>query len=459
LLARATIEASGVTAEPSYSGQLETEPFNARELLAAMALPVSVTGDTNALTRVQLTTKFDGTAQKVSVKPLTLKLDDSVLSGELAIVDIAKQALRFAVQLDKLDADRYLPPEAEDGAIATASAKPAAEVAAELLPVETLRGLDLKGSFKADQVTVKHIALQDITLSIKAVDGDVRIEDIAAKLLQGTLAGSVIVDASKAQPHITSKLALTDIEMSQLLQPFMNVQLLSGRSSLKLDTSTTGNDMDTLIKQALGHIDLAMADTVLHGVNVNQIALEAIKSKLGDVALLLPDYQQKLPKALKTDTEIRKLLANITVEKGHLIMPAFNADTGQGAFSASGDIDLLNQGFDYRFAVVLAALSDNKYLQGKQWPVRCKGNLATAVTEWCRPDSSAISKVLEQAASQALRDKGAQKLGEKLGLEAADQEAVEAELRNKAKAKEDRAKEKLKQSVNKKLNKLLEKQE
>ncbi|WP_019528538.1 AsmA family protein [Dasania marina] len=467
LVAKATIEATSVSTAPAFSGQLQSETFNAKTLMAALSIPAPLTQDKHALTKVTFNAQLNGTPNTINIKPLTLKLDDSSLSGEVAVVDVAKQALQFTLHLDKLDADRYLPPASNDtpktqqvvGPPAAGKdknkAKPNVEAVAELLPLETLRGLNLKGKFTADEIILKQIPLQAIALDIKALDGDVRITDINAKLLQGSLAGKVTVDARSAKPLIATSIILSDIEISQLLQPFMSVQLLSGRSSVALDTRTEGNDIDTLIKQALGQIDVSMANTVLHGVNVNQIAADAIKNKLGDFASLLPDYEQKLPMALKADTEISKLLANIKVEKGHLIMPNFTADTDQGKLNASGDIDLLNQGFDYKIAVMLAALSDNKYLKGTQWPVRCKGTLATPIIQWCKPDGSAMNTLFEQAATQALRDKGAKKLSDKLGIDVADEAAAKAELRAKAKAEEERAKEKLKESLNKKFNKFL----
>ena len=58
-------------------------------------------------------------------------------------------------------------------------------------------------------------------------------------------------------------------------------------------------------------------------------------------------------------------------------------------------------------------------------------------------------QVMEQAATTALRDKGAEKLGEQLGIEKADEAAVKEELRQKAKEEEDRAKKKLGESINK----------
>lgn len=458
LVARLQVAATTVTTAPAFKGQLASEVFNAKELLTTLGMEAPVTQDANALTRVQFSTDFAGTPEKIALKPLTLKLDASTLSGEVSVVDVSKQAIRFALQLDKLDVDQYLPPAAPETA-ATAAAAPksapsASAAAEELIPVETLRTLNLKGTFKAGEVIVQQIPMRDIALSIKAINGDIQITDLGAKLLQGSLAGKVLLDARQAQPKITTQIDLNQIEVSELMKPFVSAQLLSGRTSLKLDTTTEGNDMDTLLKQALGQINLSMGNTVVHGVNVNQIALDAIKNKLGDFTALMPDYQDKLPKALKGDTEIRNLLANMVIENGHLLMPDFSADTGEGQLSASGDIDLLQKGFDYRFGVVLSALDDNKYLKGVKWPVRCKGNLETAATDWCRPDSKAVNKALEQAATVALRDKGAQELGKKLGMDGADEAAVKEELRQKAKAEEDKAKKKLNES----LKKLLEKQ-
>lgn len=453
LIAQLNLAATQVSSAPAFTGKLSSETFDAKALMAALDMPPPHTMDADAMTRVQLNADFSGTPDKVSVKPLAIKLDDSTLSGEVAIVDVSKQAIRFALQLDKIDADRYLPPSPVAENAAAEAAVPAeatpAGAAAELIPVELLRTLNLKGTFKAGEVIVQQIAMRDIALGIKAIDGDVQITDLGAKLLQGSLAGSVAVDVRKAQPEITTRIKLDQIEVSDLMKPFVSAQLLSGRTSVNIDTTTSGNDVDTLLKQALGQINLNMANTVVHGVNVNQVALDAVKNKLGDFTALVPDYQNKLPKALKSDTEIRNLLANMKLENGHLITPDFSADTGEGQLSASGDIDLLNKGFDYSFGVVLSSLDDNKYLKGTRWPVRCKGSLDVPVTDWCRPDSKAVNGALEQAAKIALRDKGAQKLGEKLGIENADEAAVNEELRQKAKAEEDRAKKKLNEKLNK----------
>ncbi len=443
-------EATGLSGELAYKGQLNSKTFDAKKLMAALGVPAIETQDGSVLSKVNVAATFSGTPKKAAVNPLTIVLDDSTLSGQVTVSDLQTQSLSFALGLDKIDLDRYMAPVSET------AEKPAttSDANAELIPVETLRGLNLQGTFKATEVVINKIPMTNINVAVKAKDGVLTVSDIKANLLKGDMGGTVTVNAKGAEPAIATDLGLNKIEMAELLKPFTTQTLFSGISSFTLNTKTTGNTVDTLIKQALGKATLSMDDSVIHGVNINEVALGAVKNKLGDFSQLYPDYQQKLPKALKSDTEIKNLLANINIENGHLIMPQVSADTNQGNFSASGDIDLLNKGFDYTFGVQLSALAGNKYLKGTQWPIVCKGGVGISVLNWCRPDSSAINKVFERAAKKALQEKGAEKLGEKLGVTAGEGETAKEALQEKAKEEEQRAKDKVNEKINEKLNKL-----
>ena len=101
----------------------------------------------------------------------------------------------------------------------------------------------------------------------------------------------------------------------------------------------------------------------------------------------------------------------------------------------NGDVDLVAQGFDYRFGVILNSLNDHKYLKGTEWPIRCRGSVNVPAKDWCRPDMDAIGKVVQNAAKLALREKATEKLGEKLGLPGASEAEVKAEVKQKAQEK------------------------
>ncbi len=453
LSAHTAVNLANVSKDITFTGTLTSEYFDARKLTDSLGIVLPEMASNDALRKVKINVPFSGTNKTADVNSFSIHVDDSTFSGDVSVTDFATQALHFSVVLDKLNADQYLPPSADNKVPVAVVNKNTA--AADLMPVEALRDLNLQGTIQASEVTFKTIPVRDIGLAIKAQNGLVSVTDIGAKAMQGTLAGSVTLDARKTEPLIKTLLTVKDIEINQFLQPFTKVQLLSGRTNFQVDTSTQGNNVEALLQQALGQVNVSMADTLLHGVNLNQMALDAVKHKLGDFTALYPDYEQKLPKALKSDTQIKNLLANMKMEKGHLIMPDLHADTGQGSISAVGDIDLIKKGFDYRFGIVLEALSGNKYLKGLQWPIHCRGELGLSVTEWCRPDSNAVATLFEQAAAQALRDKGSKAVADKLGLDTENEKKAKEELRLKAKAEEDKAKQNVNDALSKKLDKLL----
>jgi AsmA protein len=297
---------------------------------------------------------------------------------------------------------------------------------------------------RAGELVIKDIPVKQLGLAVSARDGDVRLNDLRAELLDGSLQGGMSVDVRGKQPVLDSQLALNNLNTEALLAPWVKSPVLSGRSSLHFDVSAQGNDRDTLLRQALGQLKINMAEGVLHGVNLNQLVADALRQKVGDFTALMPDYETRLPKALTQDTALRDLLANMTIENGHLVTPDMKSNSDAGQFSAKGNIDLVTQSFDYRFGVVLTSLADHKYLKGTEWPVRCRGSVDVPAKDWCRPDGNAIGEVLRKAGGVALREKATEKLGEKLGVPSASEEEVKK-----------KAQEKVNQQINRQLDKWL----
>ncbi len=427
---------------PAISGQIKTEKFDLKQLLGELSMPPLNTQDAKALTAMQADIKLSGTPQKIDMAPLQIKLDDSVLSGNLSIVDVAKQALQFNLKINKINLDRYLstaPRETSAAALPLATAPPNTE----LIPVKQLRGLTLSGTLGVDEMILKEIPIRDVGVNIYAANGDLKITNIAAKLLDGSLNGDIGVDVRGAEPVLSTKIDLNNLQMGQLLKPFVSGELLTGNSSLNLTTTTQGNDSDRLLKQALGVMQLDLVDGLLHGVNLNELVVNALNERLGNFAALVPDYQNKLPKALKQDTSLKQFKTQGQIANGIVTTPNVNADTDAGKLSGNGTINLLEKSLDYRFGVNLTSFDDHKYLKGTAWPVHCQGKFDQPVKDWCRPDTQAIGQVLENASKLALKEKAAEKIGEKLGSEGG--------------ASKDAVKEEAKKKLNEKLNQFLNK--
>jgi len=123
-----------------------------------------------------------------------LRLDDSTLNLELKIVDFSKPDLTFDLILDKIDADRYLPPKSSTQRIesrpaeakskgtasktAPSSAPPAKSLAAALAAAD--------GRLQAGNVIINQKKIEDIRMTFNGKSGPIKLA-LSARLPEGPL--------------------------------------------------------------------------------------------------------------------------------------------------------------------------------------------------------------------------------------------------------------------------------
>ena len=130
--------------------------------------------------------KAVGDLNRITLDPLNLGLDETKLKGNLSVENFAAPAIRFNLKVDAIDADRYLPP-AKDG-----DAQPAATpgAAAMLVPVDTLRGLDVDGVLEVGRLKQSSgAAVYDRWLTEHARGFDVEVADVTEELSALGIAG------------------------------------------------------------------------------------------------------------------------------------------------------------------------------------------------------------------------------------------------------------------------------
>ena len=247
-IAAADIKASGnlnvkqPLGEPTYQGTLAVAQLNPRQLLQLLGQPVPETSDAKTLTALTLKTDLSGGLNKVSLKGLDMTLDDTRLSGSLDLPSFDGKGLRFDLKLDKLNADRYLPPRKGTQAPATPASAAAAGVA---LPVEMLRALDIKGRLQAGDLTVSGLKLRDVDLGIDAKQGVIAVTPLKANLYDGKYAGNVRLDASGKTARVTLDENVTGVRADQLLADLGiklgELDLKGGKSTLSLGGTASGD--------------------------------------------------------------------------------------------------------------------------------------------------------------------------------------------------------------------------
>jgi AsmA protein len=414
LVATGTLDASGLDKAPAYSGELNLAEFNPRKLIEGLGQTAPVTADPGALARASLDAKFSGSADAVSVEPLQLTLDESTVTGKAGVSNLARPAVRFALALDAIDLDRYLPPGQEASA---ASPGAAAGGAAGALPLDTLRALDVAGSVKAGKLEVAKLDLTDVTATINAKDGLVRLSPMAAKLYQGSYAGSITLDARKTTPTLAVDEKIAGVSIEPLLTDLQGeAARISGTAEASAKLTAAGTDPESIKKTLNGNLAFVLRDGAVKGYDIAQMIRNA-KSYLGkDVAY---DANSK--------TDFAEIKGTATVTDGVVSNPDLSAKSPLLRVDGNGQASLPAETVDYRVRATLVASSkgqggkDVDELAGVPLPIHITGTFSDPKP---RPDFEALMQGAVAAKGKELieqqKGKVSEKVKESLGDKAGD---------------------------------------
>jgi len=289
------------------------------------------------------------------------KFDDSNINGSAGLTKFTPPFFTFDVNIDQLDADRYLP-----------KSDPKQKQPEQPLDLAGLKGLNANGSIKIGTLKVANVKAANVRVEVKAANGRVDVSPIAANLYQGTLAGALSVQAA-ATPVIGIKQNLTGINVGPLLKDAANFDSLEGKGNLSLDVSGQGQTV-TAIKKALnGNAAIKLTDGAIKGVNIAG-SIRNAKAKLG---ALKGETTQAASQTEKTD--FSELTASFNIKNG----VAHNSDLAGKSpllrLGGEGDIDIGNEKLDYLVKATVVATAAGQGgkelvdLKGLTVPVKLTG--------------------------------------------------------------------------------------
>jgi len=288
-------------------------------------------GKTKA-SNIRIDLKTDG--QKLSLNPLAAKVDDSQIRANIAIARFSDPIYSFNVHIDKLDADQYI----------SKSDQPAAKNTADTpIDLSALKKLHASGEAKIGWLKLANIKTKNVSIGLKAADGIATLAPFSAELYQGSMAGSLKVDA-RATPSIAFKQQMQGIAIGPLLKDAINNDMLDGKGTLNVDVSTTGGSVLALKKALAGSSNINLTDGAIKGIDIAG-TLRDVKTKLN---LFKGKNSVAANQAVKTD--FSELSASFAIKNGvahneDLTMKAPILRLGKG--DSRGDIDIGNETINY----------------------------------------------------------------------------------------------------------------
>ena len=300
------------------------------------------------------------------------KFDESTINGRAGLAKFAPPSYTFDVNVDRLDADRYFPETAEKKT-APAGA-PKGQPSEQPIDLAALKNLNANGTLRFGALKVSGVKTSNVRLDVKAANGKVDVNPIAANLYQGSLAGALTINAA-ATPSFAVKQKLSGVDVGPLVKDLADNDMLEGKGNVSVDLTAQGNTVSALKKALNGTAAVRLTDGALKGINIAG-SIRSARAKLG---ALRGEQVQQANKTEKTD--FSELNATFAIKNG----VAHNNDLSMKSpllrVGGEGDINIANDTLDYLIKASIVGTSkgqggrDLADLQGVTVPVRVSGPL------------------------------------------------------------------------------------
>ncbi len=392
-----------IVKNPNFNGNLKIAQFNLRQMMEQMKIEVPVTSDPKVLSTFGLNTNISATKDSVSLKGFAIKLDDTNITGDLSVVNFENPAPTFNINIDAINADRYMAPKAEGEPVAEASSEATGEV-----PMESLRKLKAKGSLNIGSLIISNAKLKNVKFGLDAKGGKIKLNPLSANLYKGSYNGAVNLDATGSQPAVNVSSALNGVQVAPLLTDLTGDSKIDGTLIGDIKINAVGADANAIKKTLNGTTDLKFTNGALLGVNIAKIIREG-KAKLTGQTLPPGDEPVK--------TDFSELSASTSIKNGLVTNPDFLMKSPFIRVTGKGTANLVSEVIDYSVVATIVGSGkgqggkDLADLQGIDIPVKVSGTFSNMKY---RPDLGGVAKAKLDKELDKQKEKLQEKATEKL---------------------------------------------
>jgi AsmA protein len=256
-----------MTSQPRFDLALNVPAFSPRKLMAALNLPPPVTKDPKALKKVSLKAAVKGDQSMVALSKGVLNLDDSKLAFSARVKEFSKPDVTFDLTLDRINADRYLPPpgkKKDEDAVKTKHPPPAKKKP-DYTPLRKLR---VNGHIKIGELTVKNARMQDLDVTVTGDKGVFVLKPLHVKLYDGSIAAEGSLNVARDVPRSVVKVYSHGIQVNPLLNDVLKKDILEGTMLSRLDFTAQGDDPDGIKRTLNGAGQLVFSDGAIKGFDL-----------------------------------------------------------------------------------------------------------------------------------------------------------------------------------------------
>ncbi|WP_428357001.1 AsmA family protein [Methyloprofundus sp.] len=362
------ISTTQLKTDPHYTGKIQLAPFSPKALMQQLAINVPETADKNVLQKLVMSFDVQGTKDSVALEDLNITLDDTNITGHIHIKQFAQPAITFQLAIDDIDVDRYSSTkkqsQPEKSPVATAKA---VVNEATLLPMDTLRTLNINGDLKISKLKVAKLTMAGVNLNLQAKDGVLKTRQSINQLYKGNYKGQISINAQGKSPRISLNEKISNVQIGPLLtdlQPESKAKL-KGQANISARLNTIGNTLPAIKSGLGGTLNFSLVDGAVRGFNLQKII------DVGRLAIKGKEMQQNYT---DEQTLFSVIKGSATINKGLITNPDFLAESSTVEVKGGGTANLVTEALDYN--VVTKAKKGGKDITDRPVAIKVQGTFS-----------------------------------------------------------------------------------
>ena len=255
---RGSLSGQRLLSDLTLSGAVDIEEFNPHDVLDVFGVQLE-TADASVLSRAAARANLLYNPTQIGLRDMQLTLDDSTLTGR---VGIENDALRYDLNVDDINIDRYLPPPTEGEAPENEGSLDAVD-----LPLDVLRTLNASGELRFGQAKFSGLTLTDAAFALTAANGRLRLQP-SAQLYGGSYGGDIRVEVQADAAAITLVQELDGVDLVPLARDLLESEDVSGTGDVRLNVRASGSNLGQMRRELDGDVAFTVTNGALEGFDL-----------------------------------------------------------------------------------------------------------------------------------------------------------------------------------------------
>jgi AsmA protein len=229
------------------------------------------------------------------------------------------------------------------GGSSSTSAQINGNISADLTATGSMQNPHVQGNVSSNSIQAQDLVLSNVHAAVKMDNGVAQLAPVTAGIFGGQENGTISVDTKAAHPPCSINMQLTGVDTNALLSAVSSVKnVLYGSLASQANVNFLLDSSTNLAGTLNGTVNFNVTNGKLKNVNIlNEVA------KVGK-------FLNAAPVQSASGTDLKKFSGTLNISRGVATTNNLVAELPQGTLSATGSLNLVNQGINMRMTAVLA---------------------------------------------------------------------------------------------------------